>query len=529
MANCSASAQSCYTGTNSAADCAAVLPHAQFGIDTTHSSQSAYAGPVTPPRVVKTAVYSGQASIPVSGLAVGPSGGVVAGRPYDALFFVGMSDDFFGVSSVNEALMNNYEMPTPSASYVGSPAVAPWGAVYVVDANFRLFSLPVLSGTPPTWVYTPPGGGSSPGYAATPPAAHSATRAVYYNAGPSGIVCVDISGTKRWSWMPPPPAVACSTTPALDLAGRSVFVGCDDYFVYAISASSGLTLWAHRTGGAVRASPALSADGALLFVSSIANNLLALNASSGEVLWLPVAVAPAAVLATPAVAPGAVIVGVTDGTLFAASDGGAVQWQVVLDGPIVAPPTLGAANATTGESGTAFVGTLAGSLYAVDVDTGRVKWREDVGEPVTQPAVILARGDTLLLPSNVSSSVFVVNGVAPSATPSATPSASTSASPSANATSPGGGGAQAAAAGLDQTTTIIIGVAVPLVLIAFAGGAMGRGLLDRRARAGGAGGAGGASEWGGTGGVAGAASASSPAQTQQKPPSRPPTDPTAPL
>ena len=128
--------------------------------------------------------------------------------------------------------------------------------------------------------------------------------------------------------------------------------------------------------------------GALLFASTTADNLLAFDAASGVLRWLPVAAAPAPALAAPAVtADAVVVVALFDGTVFAAASGGKM-WAVQLDGPVVAPPTLGAA-------GTAFVGTLNGTLYALDVE------RCPTGADLGGAAILAAIGPHVLARASV--------------------------------------------------------------------------------------------------------------------------------
>ena len=61
------------------------------------------------------------------------------------------------------------------------------------------------------------------------------------------------------------------SSPALSSDGATVFVGSNDYKLYAICATSGTQKWALHvkravTGGKVHSSPALSSDGATVFV-----------------------------------------------------------------------------------------------------------------------------------------------------------------------------------------------------------------------------------------------------------------------
>jgi hypothetical protein len=157
----------------------------------------------------------------------------MTGTPEDTLLFVGLSNDVFGFAGVNGAVINNYFMPG-GISFPGSPAVAPWGTVYVVGSNFNLFALDFAVGGSPLWTYATSGTGT-----VTAPAVHNSLRAVFYSIG-SSVLCINETGTRVWVWTPPitPGGVTCSTTPAIDTAGTRVFVGCDDYSVYALRRAS---------------------------------------------------------------------------------------------------------------------------------------------------------------------------------------------------------------------------------------------------------------------------------------------------
>ena len=431
---CIAAAPACYTAPGSSVACGAAMPYAMFGVDATHGGQSALAGPGAAPSFVKLIIFSGQSSLPLSGLALGPTGGVVGGTAYSGLVFLGLTDDIFAVSSANGAIVNNYNAP-PLSSFAGSPAVAPWGTVYVLSSLLQLVALRFDGAGDPLFVTASPA--ATKGYAVVPPTVHSANRAVYISAGSSGIVAVNgDTGAALWSWIPDTDPItlgpyACRAAVALDAAGTRVFVGCDDFAVHALNASSGALLWSHPLSAAVRAAPAVSADGAIVFASSDANNLVALNASSGEPVWLPVAVSPSAVRAAPVVAAGVgVVVATRGGVVFAANGdaAGAVVWQTAI-APNASSITLGANN-------TLFVTCEDGSLYSLRTSDGVVQWRLSLGEPLYAPPVLLASGGAggaLLLPSLRTSALFLVTGLSASATPTSSATASGTASSTATA------------------------------------------------------------------------------------------------
>ena len=403
---CAPTAPNCYSGAGSSSPCEAALPYAMYGVGPDHAGTAGYAGPEALPSAVKLSVYSGQpTSLPLSGLALGPSGGSVAGKPYDSLVFFGLTDDIFGASSLNGALVNNYDVPT-GVSFPGSPAVAPWGVVFIVASDFSLLALDFQVGGSPLWRYSPVVT-SRLSYTVKPPTVHGANRAVYYSAASVGIVAVDAdTGARLWSFSPgvdPTTSLpyACSTSPALDAAGARIFFGCDDYGVYGLNASTGGQLWVRPCANVVQASPAVSEDGALVFTSSDANNLLALDAVTGLDAWLGVSVANAAVSAAPVIAAGVGVLAVTrDGTLFAANGSAplSVVWQTQLRDTANGSSVVVGAALTLGSNGTVFVACEGGQLFGVRVADGAVQWMLNLGEPLYAPP-ILTPTNLLLLPN----------------------------------------------------------------------------------------------------------------------------------
>jgi hypothetical protein len=67
------------------------------------------------------------------------------------------------------------------------------------------------------------------------------------------------------------------SSPTLSSDGSVVYVGSDDYSLYAINTNDGSKRWAFQTEGDVRTSPTLSSDGSVVYVGSNDNSLYAIS------------------------------------------------------------------------------------------------------------------------------------------------------------------------------------------------------------------------------------------------------------
>jgi outer membrane protein assembly factor BamB len=73
------------------------------------------------------------------------------------------------------------------------------------------------------------------------------------------------------------------SSPAIGSDG-TVYVGSNDYKLYAINGKSGVKLWEFETGGNVSSSPAIGSDGTV-YVGSYDKKLYAINGKTGVKLW----------------------------------------------------------------------------------------------------------------------------------------------------------------------------------------------------------------------------------------------------
>ncbi len=166
------------------------------------------------------------------------------------------------------------------------------------------------------------------------------------------------------------------------VAGGLVLVGSSDGNLYAYSAAEGAFEWRFPTGHMVWSAPAVE-DGVAYF-GSLDHNVYAVSIGDGSELWrFP---ADGAVTARPVVANGRVFVG-SFGSIFLAIDAqtGNEVWRFdkaakwFWGGAVVAEDTV-------------FAPSLDGNLYALDVDTGFLKWAIPTqGAIVGAPSVVRDR------------------------------------------------------------------------------------------------------------------------------------------
>jgi hypothetical protein len=82
------------------------------------------------------------------------------------------------------------------------------------------------------------------------------------------------------------------------------------------------------------------------------------------------------VAGTPAVVDDVVYAGDTSGTFYALSRDGKLLWQTQVDGPVTDSPLVTGHTVIFGTLGNAAQG-VAGSIYGLDTETGKVRWRTE--------------------------------------------------------------------------------------------------------------------------------------------------------
>jgi len=208
-------------------------------------------------------------------------------------------------------------------------------------------------------------------------------RGVLYVGGTDGVFhAIDAkTGIERWRLRT---GGAITASPAA-ADGRVIFASRDG-LLYAVDARRGNVLWTHRFGADLGpqnywdyylSSPTVV--GSSLFIGSGDGHLYAFDAASGRVRWK--ADAGARIRGTAAVQDGLVVFGTMSGQVRALNRAdGTPRWSFATEG--AARTFEEAGNDTTSVFGsptiagrTVTVGGRDGFLYALDLATGRQRWR----------------------------------------------------------------------------------------------------------------------------------------------------------
>lgn len=111
---------------------------------------------------------------------------------------------------------------------------------------------------------------------------------VYFATTEGSIYCYESSGDQRWVYDVPDEVGALDREKSIVAScllsgGGAVFVGCENYFFYALDTSDGGLLWKYETEGEIDASATIGIDGNLL-VSSRDGYIYSLD-TSGNLVW----------------------------------------------------------------------------------------------------------------------------------------------------------------------------------------------------------------------------------------------------
>jgi outer membrane protein assembly factor BamB len=204
-------------------------------------------------------------------------------------------------------------------------------------------------------------------------------RLYIVNLVPGHIVKLDAK-TGRTIWKKELPGRAESSPVVID---RTIYFGCEDGGLYALSTISGNVRWVAQLGGPVKAAPAYY--GGRLYVGDYGGYMNAVDAKSGKVVWQSGSLGPGfgasgQFYSTPAVAYGRVYSGNNDGRVysFEASDG-ELAWSYSTGGYAYSGPTV--AN-TRHSPPTVFIGSFDGNVYALNAKDGSVRWSRSAGGQV---------------------------------------------------------------------------------------------------------------------------------------------------
>jgi outer membrane protein assembly factor BamB len=204
-------------------------------------------------------------------------------------------------------------------------------------------------------------------------------RLYIVNLVPGHIVKLDAK-TGKTIWKRDLPGRAESSPVVID---RTVYFGCEDGGLYALSTISGNVRWVAQLGGPIKAAPAYY--GGRLYVGDYGGYMNAVDAKSGKVIWQSGSLGPGfgasgQFYSTPAVAYGRVYSGNNDGRVYSFEIGdGELAWSYSTGGYAYSGPTV--AN-TQHSPPTVFIGSFDGNVYALNAKDGSVRWSRSAGGQV---------------------------------------------------------------------------------------------------------------------------------------------------
>src|SRR6266496_1382307 len=164
------------------------------------------------------------------------------------------------------------------------------------------------------------------------------------------------------------------------IAHGVVYIGSNDSILYAFYASSGNPFWKVPTGGPIDSSPTI-ANG-IVYVGSDDYNLYALDATASTQRWTPTSPTRYAINSSPAIANGIVYISTAEAKLYAFDAAtGSLTWSASTENTINSSPTVA--------DGIVYIGCNDGYLYAFDAAIGgKARWTAPTGGPIyCSPAV----------------------------------------------------------------------------------------------------------------------------------------------
>jgi len=176
-------------------------------------------------------------------------------------------------------------------------------------------------------------------------------------------------------------------------SGKVLYFAGDDGKVYAVDTENGRQVWKHATGGPAPSTPAV--DGGSVYVCSYDGRLYAFNAQSGALKWKfatggerrfeakgihglqpknqTIVDQFDVFLSSPVVIEGTVYFGGGDGNLYAVdANSGELRWKFQTGDVVHSSPAYA--------DGALYFGSWDSRFYAVDAVTGKERWRFQAGE-----------------------------------------------------------------------------------------------------------------------------------------------------
>jgi hypothetical protein len=191
------------------------------------------------------------------------------------------------------------------------------------------------------------------------PALSSDGKVVYVGSEDFNLYAINtVNGSKNWSF--PTNNAVYASSPVINNNGKVVYVGSMDSSLYAIHTVNGTKLWNFTTGSFIESSPTLSSDGKVVYVGSEENSFYAINTVDGTKNWsFPTG---GFVQSSPALSSDGkvVYVGSSDKNVYAMNTvDGTKNWSFPTGGFVQSSPAL------SSDGKVVYVGSSDNNLYAI--------------------------------------------------------------------------------------------------------------------------------------------------------------------
>ncbi len=277
------------------------------------------------------------------------------------VYFGSGDDNFYAL----DAVLGNLLWKTTAGDFSYSDPTLVNGIIYAGNIDENMYALNATTGAV-IWKYT-----TSSTIESAPTVANGI---VYFGNDGYQFYALDANtGQLKWQFTA---GHNISTKPVV--LNGIVYFGSDDSYIYALNAASGSVVWKYQTGGLFNHSGPAIVNG-ILYIGDRNSDLYALDAATGYVEWTFYANGISLEQSSATVANGVVYIGgwynILDftqaGSLYAVDAAtGALQWTA-LDG-------LGIGSDPTVANGLLYITCDDTYLYAVDVNSHAVVWRDPI-------------------------------------------------------------------------------------------------------------------------------------------------------
>jgi len=255
---------------------------------------------------------------------------------------------------------------------VASPLIGADGVIYVTSWDSYLYALWPNGAL--KWKFK-----TNAALSSSPKMSTAGDGVIYFGAGSKEIIALDNNGLVKWKL-----AVdgAVYSTAAINDDGV-LFIGSLDTKLYAVDIETGALVWATKLGSRLESSPSIGPDGTV-YVGSFSGKVFALRPRDGSVKW-EYSAGPHAIISSPGVSKtsGVIYIGSKNKAIHAIRPDGQALWNVEVQENIDSTGVID-------KDGVVCFGGSRGNMYAVDGETGDIKWVFRVSAPIFASPVLTA-------------------------------------------------------------------------------------------------------------------------------------------